>query len=132
MKNTKSKLLGLMFVAGAFIFSMTSCADSQNDQTALTGDQTITGEILDMSCYMDHGAKGDSHKKCAQGCLEKGLPAGILGENGQVYLLLEDHDAADQYDSAIKHAAETIEISGKVVNNNGVQALIVEKVNAEG
>src|SRR5699024_365414 len=94
--------------------------------------KTVKGEVLDLSCYMDHGAKGNGHKMCAQGCLDKGLPAGILGENGQIYLLLEDHKKSDEYKKAIKHAAEDVEVTGTIVDKGGVQAIVVEKVKVEG
>ncbi len=124
------KSFGLVLMTGIFMLFMTSCSQQQGNKTAadLSGEQVITGEVLDMSCYMDHGAKGEGHKSCAQSCLDKGLPAGILAENGQVYLLVENHDAAKAYAKAIEHAAETVEISGTVVNKNGMQALVVEKV----
>lgn len=122
-KNGRGKLFGLIFTVGLFMFSFTAFGQSAT---------TIKGEVLDMSCYMTRGAKGPGHKECAQGCLEKGLPAGILTKDGKVYLLVEDHSAADAYKEVLKHAAENVEVTGKVVNKNGVQALIVEKVKAAG
>ncbi|MCG2462244.1 hypothetical protein K8352_15900 [Flavobacteriaceae bacterium F89] len=119
MKHTKTQFFGLLLTAFLFIFSTNAFAQSS---------ETVKGEVLDMSCYVAKDAKGQGHKKCAQACLDKGLPAGILGEDGNVYLLVEDHSAADAYKKAIGHAAETVEISGKVVNKNGVNSLVVEKV----
>lgn len=147
----KTKFFGTAIAVAFFAFSVASCSQPSSNNSAKdnnaeatttettaktetktpkTGTQTITGEVLDMSCYMDHGAMGQSHKKCAEGCLKKGLPAGILGSNGQVYILLEDHDASDAYKAALKHAAENVSITGNVVIKNGVQSLIVEKVDA--
>ena len=124
VKTQKSKLWGSMLTGGLVIFSMTAFG-----QTA----KTVKGEILDMSCYMTHDAQGKGHKTCAQGCLDKGLPAGILSkDDGQVYLLVEDHKLSDAYKEAVKHAAENVEITGKVVKKNGVQSLIVEKVKVSG
>src|SRR5690606_29190583 len=72
--------------------------------------QTLKGEVLDLSCYMTSGATGKGHKACAQGCLDKGLPAGILNKaDGKVYLLVEDHKKSDAYKSALKHAADNVE-----------------------
>ncbi|MGH2642487.1 MAG: hypothetical protein ACRDE2_00940, partial [Chitinophagaceae bacterium] len=93
---------------------------------------TMKGEVLDMSCYMGHGAHGPGHKMCAQMCLDKGLPAGLLTSNGQVYLLVEDHDKAGAYNDVIKHAADNVTITGRVSSKNGVQALVVEDVKAGG
>lgn len=85
-----------------------------------------------MSCYVTQDATGQGHKKCAQACLDKGLPAGILGEDGNVYLLVEDHSAADAYKEVIAHAAEKVEVTGKVIDKNGVKSLVVEKVTVKG
>jgi hypothetical protein len=123
MKHTKAQFFGLLLTAFLFVFSTNAFAQSK---------ETIKGEVLDMSCYVAKDAKGQGHKKCAQACLDKGLPAGILGEDGKVYLLVEDHSASDAYNTAIKHAAEAVEITGTVVNKNGVNSLVVEKVTVKG
>lgn len=123
MIKSKGKLFGLVLTMGLFMFSFNGFAQSN---------ETIKGEVLDMSCYVTKGAKGQGHKKCAQACLDKGLPAGILSKSGKVYLLVEDHNASDAYEKAIEHAAEDVEITGKIVDKNGVQALVVEKVKVEG
>ncbi len=148
MKSIKFKFFGVVTAAVFFAFSLVSCSQSANQNNkaekantetasaetaakAKTGKQTISGEILDMSCYMDHGAKGQGHKKCAEACIQKkGLPAGILGEDGQVYLLIEDHDNSDAYETALQHAADDVSITGNVIVKNGVNSLVVEKVDA--
>ena len=35
---------------------------------------TITGEPVDLWCYMAAGAKGADHKACATACANSGLP----------------------------------------------------------
>lgn len=122
--SMKAKLLGFFMAGMLTIFSMTSFGQAT---------QTLKGEVLDLSCYMSHGAMGKGHQTCAQGCLNKGLPAGILNKaDGKVYLLVEDHKNSDAYKQAIKHAADNIEITGKVINKNGMQSILVESVKAEG
>lgn len=123
MKHAKTHYFGLLLTAFLFIFSTNAFAQSS---------KTIKGEVLDMSCYVTQDATGQGHKKCAQACLDKGLPAGILGEDGNVYLLVEDHNAADAYKEVIAHAAEKVEVTGKVVDKNGVKSLVVEKVTVKG
>jgi len=123
MKHTKTPYFGLLLTAFLFIFSSNAFAQSST---------TIKGEVLDLSCYVTQDATGQGHKKCAQACLDKGLPAGILGEDGSVYLLVEDHSAADAYKQVISNAAEKVEVTGKVVDKNGVKSLVVEKVMVKG
>src|SRR6516165_2873179 len=38
---------------------------------------TVTGEVLDMTCYIAHNLSGVEHAKCAKECIKRGLPAGI-------------------------------------------------------
>ncbi len=123
MKHTKTHYFGLLVMAFLFMFSSNAFAQSS---------ETIKGEVLDLSCYVTQDATGQGHKKCAQACLDKGLPAGILSEDGMVYLLVEDHNAADAYKEVISHAAEMVEVTGKVVDKNGVKSIVVEKVTVKG
>ena len=90
-------------------------------------DKTVTGEILDMKCYMTAGKHGPDHKDCAAMCIKGGSPMGILAEDGKVYLLIEGkNDSA--FEEAKKHGGETVTITGTLSEKNGVQALIVSEV----
>jgi len=86
--------------------------------------KTVTGEILDMKCFMTSGDHGDSHKDCAQMCLKGGSPMGILGEDSKVYLLIQGKDAAP-YEEARKHGGEMMTVTGTLSEKGGVQAIIV-------
>jgi len=86
---------------------------------------TVQGEIIDMACYMAKGSRGASHKACAQMCAKKGVPIGVLTDGGEVYLLLDDHNNPDPYDSAKKLAGDRAEISGKKFSKQGVNSIVV-------
>ena len=60
--------------------------------------KTVTGEILDMKCYMTSGAHGPEHKDCAVMCVKGGSPMGILADDGKVYLLIESKDGAAAFE----------------------------------
>lgn len=124
LKIRAPKLVGSLLVTGLTVFSLSAFGQAK----AKTATTTLKGEVLDMSCYMSEGAHGAGHKMCAEMCLKKGLPAGLLTSNGQVYLLVEDHDKAEAYNTVIKHPAEQMQVTGTVANKNGVQALVVEDV----
>jgi hypothetical protein len=88
---------------------------------------TLTGEIVDMACYVGHPAtgRGPSHRKCADTCLKKGMPMGLLTEDKQLYLLLEDHDNPKPYQQLKEKAAETVTVEGDKKSEGGVQGLVV-------
>lgn len=90
----------------------------------------VTGEVIDMSCYLAHPntSTGNSHRKCAETCAKKGLPMGLLTEDKQVYLLLEDHENPKVYATALENAAKTITVEGRKVSQGGVNGIVVESV----
>lgn len=89
----------------------------------------MKGEVLDLSCYLGHGAKGKEHQKCAKACvLEKKVPAGLLTEDGQVFLLVPDHKHEKAFKPLGGLAAETVTVRGRKVLSGGLQGLMVEAV----
>jgi hypothetical protein len=91
---------------------------------------TVTGEVIDLSCYLVHPetSKGASHKKCAETCAKKGLPMGLLTDDSQVFVLVEDHDNPKGYAAAIDSAAKTITVEGRKVAQGGLNGIVVESV----
>lgn len=94
-----------------------------------TGEEVnVKGEVLDMSCFMASGAKGEGHKGCAEKCLSNGMPIGLLGSDGKVYLLVEDHKNAEPYQSLKKQAAAQVSVTGKYFQRNGMPGIVIAKV----
>jgi len=119
----------VLFIAMAmFIIGGTSFADEDHahgEKKGANEEKSITGEVVDLSCFIDHDARGAKHKKCARTCAAKGLPMGIVTEAGDLYLFIEDHGKAKHYKSAINHAAEVITVTGTVSSKNGIRAIKV-------
>jgi hypothetical protein len=89
---------------------------------------TVTGELLDMDCYMASGAHGDGHKSCADMCIKGGGPMGVLTGDGKVYLLLADDSKKDAYDETKKHAGEQVTVTGVLAEKDGIKGLVVNDV----
>ena len=91
-------------------------------------DVTVKGEVVDLWCYMDSGARGASHKSCAVTCAEAGNPIGIVDDKGDVYMVLgtEKHQVAK--DMLINKMAETVTVEGTLVKKGGLHALYVKTV----
>ncbi|MHB1920702.1 MAG: hypothetical protein ACYCOO_00565 [Chitinophagaceae bacterium] len=114
-------------ISGCLVAAMTILSLSAfGQQKAKT--MTVKGELLDMDCYMGHGAHGASHKECAETCIKGGAPMGILGSNGKVYLLVENHDHPAPYAAAKKFAGDQVEVTGTYADRGGVQGLVVNSV----
>src|SRR5689334_19687733 len=77
--------------AAGFAHDTKSQHDEKMESKAGDSIVTLKGEVLDMACYLDHGAMGEKHVKCAQTCVKGGLPVGLKAENGKTYLLIGEH-----------------------------------------
>ena len=83
--------------------------------------KSIKGEVVDLMCYLDHGAKGEKHKGCASGCIKGGGPVGLLTEDDQLYLVVGDHKPINT--ELASKAAETVTLKGKVVEKHGMKMI---------
>ncbi len=113
----------IALAAGAMLAALPLAAQSNQESKApkAGGEVTVTGEVLDMACYLDHGAHGAKHADCAKKCISSGLPVGLKGTDGKTYLLIGEHMPANE--ELAKHAAETITVHGKLVERDGINLL---------
>lgn len=89
--------------------------------------ETISGELLDMACYMMHEGKGKKHAKCAGACVRGGAPLGVLTQDGKVYLVVGDHDDQKPFVEAKALAGFNAKITGTVFTRGGLTAIVVKK-----
>ncbi len=112
MKTSVLKAVGIAAVLAGI------CLPASNVRAE---DQTLTGEVVDLMCYLDHGAKGEKHAGCAKTCISKGGPVGLLTADGTVYLVIGKHKPIN--DQLAEVAAQTVTLKGKVVEKNGMKMI---------
>jgi hypothetical protein len=93
---------------------------------------TVTGEIIDMSCYLQLGKHGEKHVACGKKCLTAGQPIGLLAKDGSVYMLMEEeHDprrdgqTAGFRKAATDHLGHIMEVTGTEAGLKGYRAIYV-------
>ena len=90
---------------------------------------TIKGEVVDVSCYLHSGAKGDGHKDCAVACATAGGPLGILTSSGKLYVsVLPDDHSTGPNDKLKDHIAHTVTAKGMVRSKGGVNGIMITSV----
>jgi len=95
---------------------------------AAPSDVTLTGEIVDLACYIAQGAKGPDHAGCAAKCAEMGQPVGLAASDGKVYILVADHADSSAFTKAKSMAGKKVEIKGEVAAKDGMNSLTVHAV----
>ena len=93
---------------------------------------TVTGEIVDTWCYVTEimFSEGTAHHQCAVWCALGGIPVSVLGEDGQVYVVLkvEDDDRSVANPRIIEIQTHKVTVDGDLYERDGVRYLIVTQV----
>jgi hypothetical protein len=93
---------------------------------AFAAAQTVTGQLVDQSCYtmnkantgLDHKMpKGDT-KDCATACAKAGQPVALVTSDGKVYTVTGDL-AADKNAKLVPHMSHTVALTGDVTDSGG-------------
>jgi len=87
----------------------------------------VTGEVLDLTCYIAYNLSGPDHAKRARDCIRSGLPAGIKAQDGKVYLLTGEAGHSINAEVA-DYAAKTVTIKGRQTVRDGFAQLQVKEI----
>ena len=96
----------------------------------------VTGEVMDTWCYLSgvmggqDAVVGTSHHTCALWCAAGGIPVGLLGEDGTLYLVLklDGRGTADGGESVLSIQSHKVTADGQLYQRDGFNYLIVDKV----
>ncbi len=129
MKTTKT----LLAIAASALMASAVVAHEGEDhgkkEDLATGEtKKVSGEVLDMACYIDHNATGEKHADCAKKCITGGLPVGLKADDGKTYLLIGEHKPMNA--ELAEYAARKITVEGKIVSRDGfnmIENAVIQK-----
>jgi hypothetical protein len=121
-------VLGLALALGLALFVAAQADETAAAKAAAKAgpkSMTVTGELVDLGCYMGHGAKGEGHKECALKCAAMGMPLGLLTSKGTLYLLTINHDDAAPFNQCKDWMAQNATVTGTLMVRGGMKAIEV-------
>ena len=109
-------------VTAAFIAALASAplaiAQEHEHGSDDAASKEVTGEVVDMMCYVDHNAVGEKHgQSCGAKCIKSGGPVGIVSE-GKAYLVVGEHKPIN--DQLAEYCGKTITVKGKLAERGGI------------
>lgn len=110
----------LAFTAALATAPLALAAEQGKESLDAAATKEVTGEIVDMMCYVDHNAIGAKHANCGEKCIKNGGPVGIVSE-GKAMLVVGAHKPMN--DELAPLAGKTVTLKGKMANNGGVTML---------
>jgi hypothetical protein len=104
------------FIAALACAPLAMAQDQHDSDTAAS--KEVTGEVVDMMCYVDHNAVGEKHgQSCGAKCIRNGGPVGIVSD-GKAYLVVGEHKPIN--DQLAEYCGKNITVKGKVAERGGV------------
>jgi hypothetical protein len=107
----------------AIVIGMSGVAAQPKGETV-----TVTGEAVDMWCYLEAGDRGAAKKACATACAKAGNPIAIVDAGGNLYVAagLKSHRPAHAL--LLDKMNEQVTVSGTLVEKNDLKMLYIESV----
>ena len=92
----------------------------------------VTGEVIDSWCYISEimYPEGTAHHQCALWCAAGGIPVGILGDDGAVYLVLKlgDDTANVANPKVLDLQTHKVRVDGDLYLRDGMNYLLVDRI----
>jgi hypothetical protein len=90
--------------------------------------RTVTGEIIDITCYLRHDSTGEKHIKCATYCATLGMPLGLLeDETNKIYLIIPaGHE--DPKGAVMPYIGKKVKVDAILYSMGGLTGLEIEKI----
>ena len=122
------KILAAVLVTALFGSTALLASDTKGKTEATPKTEAkLVGEVICISCYVDHESKGPEHAACAASCAKRGVPMGILEEKtGNVFLVVKGHSGANA--DLQPFAGKKVELTGRWLERGGSKIFNLDKV----
>src|SRR5712675_158434 len=109
-------------VAATFIAALAvsplAIAQEHEHGSDTAASKEVTGEVVDMMCYVDHNAVGEKHgQSCGAKCIKSGGPVGIVSD-GKAYLVVGEHKPIN--DQLADLCGKNVTVKGKLAERGGI------------
>ena len=92
---------------------------------------TVTGEVIDSACYIKSGARGASHRVCAQKCGDAGIPLAVLEDGTGTVIWIASVDDMETPNAKLRpFAGRRVTITGSWAERGGAKILLLRSVKA--
>ena len=122
-----SQLAAAILISASVTALLMKWSDRRQRPVLAAQEILVTGEVLDMTCYIASNLSGPEHAYCAKVCIRNGEPAGIKTRDGKVYLLTGEPGQSINAKLA-DYAAQIVTIKGKKSVRDGFAQLQVEEI----
>jgi hypothetical protein len=122
------KRLFVLAIAGCAAIAIASPVFADSTGGTSTTSVTLSGQVVDLACFLSAGAHGDSHKSCATACAKAGGALGILTKDGDVVVSIEPSPGKDPNALLLPYVEQTVTVTGMEYDAHGVKSIAIDSV----
>lgn len=90
----------------------------------------ITGQVVDVACFVGHDSSGAKHEKCAEACARAGNPLAIYDESAKALYLSVSTDHKNPNTKLMSFIEKKVTVKGTLLEKGGLKGLAIESVQA--
>ncbi|HXN08513.1 MAG TPA: hypothetical protein VN860_02500 [Candidatus Acidoferrales bacterium] len=110
---------------------MTGGAMMSGSHMMMHGKQvTLTGNVVDLSCYVGSGLHGAGHAACAKACLLKGQPFGIQTTDGNIVTVFGSGPNDNPNAKVLPFVERKVTVTGTEFSGHGVTGIRIVTISA--
>lgn len=113
------------FIAFVLLFS-THLASAHDGKHEPSKTASLTGEVVDLTCYASHAGQGAKHAKCALDCIKKGNPVAILSHGVLYAVISSDHESPNA--KLAPFAGKQVVVTGEQSEKDGMHIIDLDTV----
>lgn len=92
-------------------------------------EMTLTGQVVDVNCYVSMGASGAGHKQCAAACAKKGVALAILSD-GTLYMPVSSKPGDPQNSRLEPFVEGRVKVTGTHRMSSGLHTIEIKTIEA--
>jgi hypothetical protein len=93
---------------------------------------TVTGQIVDPVCLLNHNDSGPEHRNCAQACAKMGIGLVFYNDKDHQLYNIMPTGHANPNDKVVEFAEKHVEITGTIHKQAGYQAIEIQTIKELG
>lgn len=129
--STYVAILGALLIAGWASLAFGQHDHGKHEPSGSAPEQMITGQVVDVACFVGHNSSGPKHAKCAETCARAGNPLAIYDEKAKAIYLPVSSDHSNPNTKLMPFIEKRVKVTGKVLEKAGLKGIAIEKVVAE-
>jgi hypothetical protein len=93
----------------------------------------VRGEVVETSCFLRDGKRGEGHRACALVCLKNGGQLGIVEDTSGTFYSLATNSPGTDPNAAVKEfVAQHVSVDARLYERGGQKMLVIQRVQRLG